>query len=205
MKSVSVIFVRYLAAFVFCFFVVSASAWGQGEDGSGPGSSPILPEINDLAQQEVEQRLRAYGNDMMGDQIDPATGTLIFSQTDVSIPGNFRLPVAITRKLTGKDLQADASSFFASWTLDIPHVSQIVTTYVDGIASKGINNWNNRCSGSTDPFTAMNGMFVSDEITDGMSVNIPGSSSGRVLDNPAESTSIWGDRSTPVKSTTGHL
>jgi len=205
MKSFLAIFVRYLAAFVVCFSFVSG-AIAQGEDGNGPGSSsPTIPEVNALAHQEVEQRLRVYGNDMMGDQIDPATGSIIFNQTDISIPGNFNLPVAISRKLTGESLQAEASSFFANWTLDVPRITQIVQTYVDGEESLGLYQWADRCTAPTErqSFSLNYAAFTWDQISDGMSVNLPGKSSGRILDDPDPN--VWGEQSVPNKSTTAHL
>ncbi len=195
---------RFIACLILSS-LLTAPTLAQGEGGENPPA--IIPETNDLAQQEVEQRLRAFGNDMMGDQIDPSTGSLIFSQTDVSLPGNNGLEVAVRRKLTGIDLQADASGFFANWTLDVPNISMKVPRWVDGFDGNGDNLWPNRCSAPTEPGYISLGYqtFLPDEYWDGMSINIPGQSSGRILDNPDPSSQIWGSQTLPTKSTTGHL
>ena len=42
-------------------------------------------------------QVKALSGDVFGDAVNLSSGTLSFSQTDVSIPGNSDLPIAITR------------------------------------------------------------------------------------------------------------
>src|SRR5687768_3165771 len=48
----------------------------------------------------------ALGPDLFGDLIEFYKNTLSFSVTDISLPGNFALPVALTRKMTVSDRYA---------------------------------------------------------------------------------------------------
>ena len=66
-------------------------------------------------------RLEAHGDDLMGDMIDKVTGALTFSHTDVSIPGNSGLEVALRRKLSqGYKRETPYQQAFNDWALDIP-------------------------------------------------------------------------------------
>ncbi|GFD82393.1 hypothetical protein KUL118_52550 [Tenacibaculum sp. KUL118] len=44
----------------------------------------IEPIVEWEKKQNAEQRLEVFGNDFLGDSIDPHTGTLAFNHTDVS-------------------------------------------------------------------------------------------------------------------------
>lgn len=102
-----------------------------------------LPEW--IKRQNIEQRLTSLGNGLMGDQIDPATGTLVFKHVDVDIPGNFALPVRIERKRTmGPRYVEGVDVEFADWELVVPKISA-ATVNEGGWYSNG-----NRCSGAPD-------------------------------------------------------
>lgn len=64
---------------------------------------------------------------LFGEQVDLYSGALSFSATDVSVPGNNALPVAIGRKLSIDDREAYAGHdyAFADWDLDIPNVNGV--------------------------------------------------------------------------------
>jgi len=47
----------------------------------------IEPIVEWEKKQNAEQRLEVFGNDFLGDSIDPHTGTLAFNHTDISLPG----------------------------------------------------------------------------------------------------------------------
>ena len=65
-----------------------------------------------------------YGPDLFGETVNLYNGALDFTQTDVSLRGNNKLPVAIGRKLrtSGKPLGGRA---FGRWEMDIPHMHGI--------------------------------------------------------------------------------
>jgi RHS repeat-associated protein len=73
----------------------------------------------------------ALGPDLFGDQIEFYKNTLSFSVTDISLPGNFALPVALTRKMTVSDryaynlAQVGHDMPLEDWDLDIPNISGV--------------------------------------------------------------------------------
>lgn len=71
-----------------------------------------------------------FGADLFGDRVNLYTGGLEFLQTDISLPGNNRLPVSIGRKLvTGNSVLGGRQ--FGRWEADIPHLHGVFS------ASKG--------------------------------------------------------------------
>lgn len=105
------------------------------------------------ADQEVSQAIKApnalvkIGTDLFGDKVNLFTGSLEFVQTDVSLPGNNRLPVSIGRRIVTGTTKARGRPF-GTWDLDIPHLH--------GVFSKK-DGWvtdlrrNNRCSNFSAP------------------------------------------------------
>lgn len=102
--------------------------------------------------------------DALGDHVDLYTGSLTFTATDVSIPGNNALAVGVTRKLAvtnrkdylGHDLP------FADWDLDIPNISGVFA-----------GEWHSdRCSTGAPPPYA--GMVDAMEFWSGNQANMPG-------------------------------
>lgn len=67
------------------------------------------------------QAIASIGTDLFGDTVNLYNGALEFVQTDVSLPGNFALPVSVGRRLTtGTD--ALAVGAFGRWELEVPHL-----------------------------------------------------------------------------------
>lgn len=108
---------------------VSLSAYAQNE--------PEMVETDHLERRNVEERLQTLGPDLLGDSVDLNTGAANFSTTDVSIPGNFDLPVAFTRSRTqgwkwphlggAADGHYDkTTSALGDWSVDIPEISVVV-------------------------------------------------------------------------------
>ena len=108
------------------------------------------------------QQIGALGDNLAGDQVGYFTGALQFSQTDVSLPGNFDLPVSVGRRFVvepSRDLAhssqwstAPVKRAFGDWDLDIP--------YMTGTFSRN-NGWDvntatpsARCSSPTSVTTA---------------------------------------------------
>lgn len=71
----------------------------------------------------ADERLTAFGDDMFGDGIDPHTGSITF-QTDVSLPGNSHLPVAIARRRIQGVLTVGNpnGAEFGDWELRVPRM-----------------------------------------------------------------------------------
>ena len=64
--------------------------------------------------------LTAYDSTLLGDAIDLSSGRLSFEHVDVSLPGNFDIPVEMRRRLNPSQMQ---SGEFADWQLAIPTIS----------------------------------------------------------------------------------
>jgi len=91
----------------------------------------LIPMEDWYKRQSAEGRLTAYGDDIMGDAIDPHTGSLSFQHTDVSIPGNFALPVSVSRKRApGSVYHENEYAEFGDWELVAPRMK--VTTAARG-------------------------------------------------------------------------
>ncbi len=107
--------------------------------GSANAQPAPLPKQELEKRQGAEYRLEVFGPDLMGDGIDPHTGTIQFSQTDVSLPGNFGLEVAIRRKRSqGNFYTMGAAEEFGDWQIDVPRMHIILASAI---------NWTgNRCS-----------------------------------------------------------
>lgn len=124
-------------------FLATSSAYAQSVVGEDTGE--LTKPKTDVA---------AQGPDMFGDTVSLYTGETEFAVTDVNIPGNNAIPVALGRRyvvhdiirpLIGSNIRA-----FGDWDLDIPHLHGVFP------ATTGPNTsgWqvstpslpNNRCS-----------------------------------------------------------
>ncbi|MFZ3286379.1 MAG: hypothetical protein WA191_05975 [Telluria sp.] len=107
------------------------------------------------AQQEQVKNIKApeatlkAGSDLFGDSANLYTGGLEFTQTDVTLPGNNTLPVAIGRRLNPGSV-APGGRPFGRWDLDIPHIHTTVST-TDGWVTKSGDT--KRCSNFSAPKT----------------------------------------------------
>lgn len=166
---------------VLCL-ICQSSAWAQNQ--------PDPPVIEHEKRQGAEHRLQTFGTDLLGDGIDPHTGSISFSTTDVSIPGNFSLPVAITRKLSpGNHYKRSVSVEFGDWQIEVPRLHVVTRT--------GFDWTGNRCSNTFDQsFPAHQFRFTSwyrHQYTNGLKMEIPGQGSKDVLhlSNSSSSSSLF--------------
>ena len=133
-------------------------------------------------RQNADERLRAFGDDLLGDGIDPHTGSISFTQTDVSIPGNSGLDVAITRRRSQGFLYKDGvDAEFGDWELVVPRMK--VTT---------VNAWTgNRCSNSFNTsfplYTPTGSSFRRDQYSNGLVADVPGYGSQSLVESPVGS------------------
>jgi YD repeat-containing protein len=99
---------------------------GGGGGGFGGPDYSNVPIVEWEKRQNVEQRLTAFGNDILGDGIDPHTGALVFQHLDVSLPGNSHLEVAVRRKLAQGEYYHKADAIeFGDWQLVAPRIQAI--------------------------------------------------------------------------------
>ncbi len=75
------------------------------------------------------EAISALGADLFGDQVNLYSGTTEFVQTDVSLPGNFNIPVRVGRRFVG-GRDGKGGGLFEDWDLDVPH-SHIVNSIIN--------------------------------------------------------------------------
>lgn len=85
----------------------------------------------------------SYGPDLFGDSVNLYNGSLEFAQTDVAIPGNSRLPVAMGRRLFA-GVSALGKRPFGRWEADVPHLHGIYSSSKGWVSST--NSTMNRCT-----------------------------------------------------------
>lgn len=142
-------------------------AWGQ-DSGTLPWQEyeRLVEKGRNIAPLDV--------GSLFGDKMDLYSQTLSFSASDVSIPGNNALPVAIGRKLSFYDREKYRASVgaaiqnhdyaFADWDIDIPNVNGVfATTWHD-----------NRCSQATPPDVGSTSTIDADEYWAGNHAELPG-------------------------------
>lgn len=138
-------------------------------------------DVNHLARDEVSQRLTPLGLDLMGDSIDNYTGTIVFRQVDVSLPGNSDLEVAVRRIATTSHMTNHKEGFFGDWILDVPNISSL--------AARDSGRGYFSCVGemyedeeSTSIRTSSGSIYLhNSSYWDGMKLNIPGQGSRQLL------------------------
>ncbi len=97
--------------------------------------------------ERASQNVTALGADLMGDQVNLYNGALEFAQTDVSLPGNNTLPVAIGRRHTaGRHRSIEGQ--LGDWDLDVPHLHGVFAASLGWVNGAGNTS---RCSTFTAP------------------------------------------------------
>jgi hypothetical protein len=92
---------------------------------------------------QASQNVAALGDDLAGDQMNYLDGRVSFVTTDVSIPGNSALPVALSRHYSVDFDNGVGNYNFGDWTIDLPYISTVMTQ--DGWKTDSAHPFN-RCS-----------------------------------------------------------
>lgn len=147
----------------------NANAADDPETDSWLNNEEILKKL------EINDKITPETTDLLGEQINLDTGTLSFSHTDVSLPGNFNLPVAITRSYKGRQSMLSSDLAMGDWLLEVP----MITTNIMGSHSFGYSGpWGQgqACSLThTDAWTGAFGRsFMPNEYWNGDIITIPG-------------------------------
>jgi len=166
---------------------LSVTAFADDDDDDEDSDEISFSYIDDVrdslspSMDELDLRLQPFDFDLMGDMRDPHSGTLVFATTDVSIPGNSDLPVAIRRMAKGgtssdfaKYSEDGADDvFFGDWTLDVPNIS-----FVDlGEGAETLGVGQRVYCGLGENGTSINAIG-----SGGYKLNIPGAGSQTLLD-----------------------
>jgi hypothetical protein len=142
---------------------------------------PLQPWIEYEQRMNQEQRLTAFGPDLLGDSIDPNTGQISFEHTDVALPGNSKLDVSLRRRVSQGYLYAEGvNAEFGNWQYVVPRLVAI---------TKPTGWTGNRCTlslwttfpqiamASTNPVQYLQNW----EYSNGVQLEIPGQASQQVL------------------------
>ena len=149
----------------------------------------------------------AIGNDLFGDQVNLYTGTVEFVQTDVDLPGNNKLRVAVGRRFVPNQPQeTNLIGHFGDWELEVPHLHGVFSSAGWVVAA----NSTNRCTSYGSPPNAAgsqgsNASFAPNEYWHGNSIYIPGNGDEEMLYRPSNSiTPVPSDGNTyPVVTKSG--
>lgn len=139
---------------------------------------------NILAKLKVEESLTPHTVELMGERIDMSNGSISFHQTDISLPGNSQLEVAIHRVFRGADFSYMNRANLGDWQLDIPHIHTTIQQVPNSMPSLS-GSWGagHECRGQLEPGP----IFVSGSILEsyqywnGDTLNIPGSINEKLL------------------------
>jgi len=127
--------------------------------------------------------------DLLGEQIDLNTGSLSFSQTDISIPGNNHLSVSISRVNKGKNYTWYNTLDMGDWMLDIPYIHTTLLKNPDRYSG----DWGQgrECSGDLNPGPIYDygSTFNENEFWNGDTLNVPGRVNEKLLHNSGAITS----------------
>ena len=138
--------------------------------------------------------IATLGSDLFGDKVNLYTGSLEFVQTDVSLPGNNALPVAVGRRLVVGQAGLNGT-LFGKWDLEIPHLHGVFAS-VGWQAGLGTDR-NARCSAfgrppnSTGSFGS-NSSWNATEFWHGSFLYVPGIGDQEMLQRSATNTQAPG-------------
>ncbi len=107
------------------------------------GATDAIRQYSDLIRSQAVVAPLESG--LLGESVDYYTGQTDFVATDVRLPGNFALPMAISRRYhVGNRAGGAPSGAFGDWDLDLPRVEGVIATSVgwSGTGSSG----DKRCS-----------------------------------------------------------
>ncbi|MCF6221383.1 MAG: RHS repeat protein [Robiginitomaculum sp.] len=151
---------------------------------SAQNVEPPEPIIDWQKRQAADERLTVFGDDLLGDSIDPHIGSIVFEHTDVSLPGNSNLEVAVRRRLTqGYKYDEGVNVEFGDWELLVPQISAVATAEKPWMGQRCNDDWQvnfpsiqvggNAGSGASNMSRA--------DYSNGVNMSIPGQGSQQVL------------------------
>lgn len=123
----------------------------------------------------------SLGSNLFGDEVNLYDGSLQFSQTDVSLPGNSPLQVGVGRRFNVRQ-DEQRSGLFADWDIEIPHLYG--TFSASGWVVPGASgSATTRCTqyGPPPGVTVTGGSFSASEFWAGSFLVLPGGGGGELL------------------------
>jgi RHS repeat-associated protein len=133
------------------------------------------------------QNITTLGADLMGDKVNLYNGALEFNQTDVSLPGNNALPVAVARRhVAGRDRMIQGE--FGDWDLDVPQMHGVFAAATGWVGSTGTTA---RCTNYGPPPTyvaSATAFWYAEEFWQSNFMSIPGFGNQEILRRSAANT-----------------
>lgn len=123
----------------------AAAAAMLGSLTAAQASSVSLPYLEGQMPMAPDA-VATLGPDLFGDKVNLFNGALEFEQVDLSLPGNFALPVALGRRYAPGRMTFVRGAF-GDWDLDVPRISGTFSR-LGWVTSTGGSN---RCSGYSLP------------------------------------------------------
>jgi hypothetical protein len=146
-----------------------------------PESSSLAYE-QILSRNEANDSVTAETTDLLGERIDLNSGSISFKHTDVSLPGNSALPVAISRLHKSKAYSNFNRTDFSDWALDIPYI-QTTTIQINEMAGPWGLSPARECSGELEQSAELvdGYRFDSNDFYNGETIHIPGKINEKLL------------------------
>lgn len=119
-RFTSKILVALVAAIVSSWAPAALSQWTP-PGGGGSNDEPNQFEGTELYRMTARE-LASLPSVEFGDSWNHDTGEASFTQTDISLPGNNKLPVAITRTRARSPVALYTNAVFGDWELQLPRV-----------------------------------------------------------------------------------
>ena len=114
----------------------------------------------------------------MGDSIDPNLGSIVFEHTDVILPGNSGLDVAIRRQLSqGYKYDEGVNVEFGDWELIVPKITAIALAEFGWAGQRCNGDWEQNFPQKQQRSTTL----TRNSYMNGVSVVIPGQGSQTLL------------------------
>ena len=121
------IFALIRGVFIAALMMVMSvgTVYSQSEEDEDPAQAGRLGDLSNIKDFKelsgMAGRLAPHGDDLMGDMIDKNTGGISFQHTDISIPGNSGLEVALRRKRSqGTPTFSPFQNGFGDWDIELP-------------------------------------------------------------------------------------
>ena len=121
----------FRAAFVLLGIWIAATCGAQVPPGlpdTPDAATTATPQEEYLSKIDAGRTLGALDQNLFGDSINDYTGSLQFSVTDVELPGNDNLRVAVARRFDVNEVRSrfrklsSLAAPFRDWDFDIPHM-----------------------------------------------------------------------------------
>jgi len=158
---------------------------GEAKTGADTGEIDTLINKEVLARIKVRESITPETTELLGDSIGLSVGSVSFSHTDISIPGNSSLEVAIRRTFKGSNFAFTSRLDMADWALDLPYIHTTLLSNYNRTTkvTRYSGSWGNgqECSGGLNPDFFLG--FEPSEFWNGDTLNIPGLINEKLLSN----------------------